>query len=41
MNEGAWDKLDTWEQRDQELIRGNLSDALGEYGEERRDINLE
>ena len=27
MNEGTWRNLDTWEQRDQELIRGYSIDA--------------
>ena len=34
-------EFDTRERIDHELIRGYLSDAPGEYGEERRDINLE
>ena len=41
MNEDTWENLDTSERRDHELTRGYLNDAPGEYGDERRDINLE
>ena len=41
MNEETWKNLDTSEQRDHELIREYLNDAPEEYGDERRDINLE
>ena len=41
MNEDTWENLDTSERIEDELTRGYLNDAPGEYGEERRDINLE
>ena len=41
MNEDTWENLDTSERRDPDLIREYMNDSPEEYGDERRDINLE
>ena len=33
MNEDAWENLDIWEKRDDELIREHLNDAPVRFGE--------